>query len=102
MPGPRDYTKETLTKLNRLSLNKCYNPKCNAPLVSLDNTTNLGNVAHICAASVQGPRFDPNMSDDERRHFDNLILLCSDCHKIVDGIGTQSGTVNKRLCLMMR
>lgn len=30
------------------------------------------------------------MSDDERRHFDNLILLCDECHSIIDNKDNES------------
>lgn len=84
MVGPRDYTKITLAKLNRVSLNKCYNPDCQELLISKDGSTILGNIVHICAASLNGPRFDSSMSTEERRDYNNLILLCTDCHKIID------------------
>ncbi len=31
-----------------------------------------------------GPRYDPNQTDDERHSFENLILLCSFHHDVVD------------------
>jgi hypothetical protein len=41
-------------------------------------------IAHICAASPSGPRYDPVMSDQERDGFANLILLCQVHHVTVD------------------
>lgn len=29
------------------------------------------------------------MTNDERRHFDNLILLCDECHSIIDNINNE-------------
>lgn len=41
-------------------------------------------MAHVFAASDDGPRADPAMSEAERGGFDNLILLCANCHTMVD------------------
>ena len=45
---------------------------------------NYSNIAHINAASPRGPRYDENQSADERGSIDNLMLLCRDCHKLID------------------
>lgn len=37
-------------------------------------------VCHIEAAEENGERWNPNMTDEERRHFSNLILLCPNHH----------------------
>jgi hypothetical protein len=58
----------------------CAYPTCNEPLLrSVEGVaTPLLNsrIAHICAASPQGPRYNQEMDDEDRRAFDNLILLC--------------------------
>ena len=78
----RDIKQNTIKRLYGLSGNVCANPDCREPLVTENNQT--GEIAHICAASPNGPRYDPNMSDDERRSIDNLILLCEKCNKRID------------------
>ncbi|MFB9660088.1 hypothetical protein ACFQS3_10005 [Glycomyces mayteni] len=40
-------------------------------------------IAHIRDAK-QGNRYDPGMSDEDRRSFPNLILLCKAHHELVD------------------
>lgn len=45
---------------------------------------NNGVAAHICAAAPGGPRYDPNMTKEERSSQDNGIWLCSNCSKIID------------------
>jgi hypothetical protein len=40
--------------------------------------------AHITAASVGGPRFDPGLSDKERAGVANGIWLCQNCAKLID------------------
>lgn len=46
--------------------------------------TNLGEAAHIYAASPNGPRYDPNMSFDERTSIDNGIWMCRHHARIID------------------
>jgi len=40
----------------------------------------IGQICHIEAAMTGGERFNENMSNEERRSFDNLILLCYEHH----------------------
>jgi hypothetical protein len=47
--------------------------------------TNL-QIAHIHAARPEGPRYRAEMTDDQRRDFRNLILLCTPHHTYVDKI----------------
>jgi len=44
----------------------------------------LGEVAHIVAASDDGPRGDAEVPTPELVGFENLILLCPNCHTLVD------------------
>ena len=82
MSSARNITLNTIKKLYALSGNKCANPDCQRELVK--DGTLLGEIAHICAANPNGPRYDLSMTDDERRGYSNLILLCGDCNKIID------------------
>ncbi len=79
---------ETLRKLYIFSGNMCAMPDCKNVLIDKDGTW-LGEVAHIHAASDGGPRANPNLSPEERRSADNLILICSICHTKIDSKGTQ-------------
>lgn len=79
----RNITLNTTKKLYALSGNRCANPDCHRELFK--NGVQLGEIAHIKAASPNGPRYDASMTDDERRDYANLILLCGDCNKIIDG-----------------
>ena len=45
---------------------------------------NVGEAAHICAAAPGGPRYDGNMTSDERRGADNGIWLCDVHARAVD------------------
>jgi len=44
----------------------------------------IGEMCHLRAQSVGGPRYDPGQSDTERHGYGNLILLCPLHHQIVD------------------
>ena len=58
----------------------CAHPTCDEPLLrwveDLDTPVLNSRIAHICAASALGPRYDEAMTDEDRRAFDNLVLLC--------------------------
>lgn len=69
----------TQKKLFLRSGNQCAFPSCSKSLV--DNNDRLkGQICHIEAAMPGGERFNGNMSNEERRSYDNLILLCFDHH----------------------
>jgi len=55
-----------------------------------DGISIISKICHIEAASKEGPRWNLNMTDDERRGFDNLILLCDECHTIIDNKENES------------
>jgi hypothetical protein len=80
MTGPSD---KTVKRLFALSRNLCAYPKCGIPIVHSSGTI-TGEVCHIKAHNPGGPRFDPTQSDDARHAFENLILLCTVHHRVVD------------------
>lgn len=86
----RQYKPSTVRKLDTLSCNQCANPECNRKLIARDGETIVSKICHIEAASPDGPRCNPNMTDDERRNFNNLILLCDECHSIIDNKENES------------
>jgi hypothetical protein len=64
----------------------CQNPACARHLFidTAGHSVHVGEMAHVFAASDAGPRADPAMSEADRGAFDNLVLLCANCHTIVD------------------
>jgi hypothetical protein len=81
-------TKETLA--HRVGV-RCSNPNCrkltSGPQTKSDKALNIGVSAHITAASPDGPRYDQNLSSEQRKSSDNGIWLCQNCAKLVDNDG---------------
>ena len=49
-----------------------------------NNPTPIGEVAHIKGINPGSARYNPNMSDEERNSYENLIILCPTCHSKID------------------
>jgi hypothetical protein len=83
-----DFSIETKRILAERANSRCSRPQCHAatsgPQLDPARALNLGVAAHITAASPDGPRYNPNLTDDQRRHPDNGIWLCQNCGKLVD------------------
>ncbi len=65
----------------------CSKPDCRcltvAPAENPNETVSIGEVAHIYAASPNGPRPPPN-SDFDVSSIENAIYLCTACATIID------------------
>ncbi len=83
-----DFSKQTIDKLAKRVGYHCSKPDCRVitvgPKQGNDDAAVLGQAAHICAASPGGPRYDPSMSAEQRKSFDNGIWLCEKCARIID------------------
>ncbi len=77
MPDARDYSLTTIKTLFALSGNACDMDECHEALTHPDWGEVHARISHICAAEPGGPRYDPDMTDDERRSFHNLMLFCA-------------------------
>ena len=84
MTIPRKESRILLQK----SGNRCAFPQCRRLLTSEACAPNdsvvLGDIAHIVAERQDGPRGDSPLSLAERNKYDNLILLCTQHHRLVD------------------
>lgn len=69
----------TIRALFARSGNRCAFPGCTAQLVNERNKF-IGQVCHIRAAEQGGERFDKDQSNEERRSYCNLLLLCYPHH----------------------
>jgi len=76
----RQYTSTTIKKLFALSGNQCAFPNCNHKFALPERKEVISNICHIEAAEHGGERYNPNQTDDERRDYNNLILLCPNHH----------------------
>jgi hypothetical protein len=83
-----DFTLKTKRLLAHRVGHRCSNPECRAatsgPGLEADKPVTAGDAAHITAASPIGPRYDPSLSSDQRRSYDNGIWLCVNHARIVD------------------
>jgi len=75
----------TLRQLYVLSGNCCAFSGCSNLLVDTYGNF-IGQTCHIKAASEGGERFDSGMTNEERRGFDNLILMCYEHHQLTNNI----------------
>ncbi len=89
-------SESTKLKLWVLSGGRCEFPGCNE-YVWRDNLTlqedNFAHMAHIVAAAPGGPRGDEILSPALITDFDNLILVCHDHSKLIDGKNKAQYTV---------
>ena len=79
----RNYSTLTRMRLYALSRNNCAFPNCPVQLLNAEDETNFSNICHIEDANPnlhKSDRYNPDMSDDQRRDFKNLILLCPNHH----------------------
>lgn len=72
----------TIKRLFGMSRNQCAMPDCKSPLIIGDAV--VGEICHIRARRKGGARYDPSMTPTQKTEFDNLLLLCGTCHKLID------------------
>ena len=72
---------------------RCSKPDCRiltrGAASDNDGTINIGFAAHITAASPGGPRYNPMLTEAERKHHSNGIWLCGTHAKLVDSDESQ-------------
>lgn len=74
----------TVKKLFALSGNTCAFPSCPIPLIDPESGVIIGEVCHIKAREEGGPRYDLTQTETERNGCENLVLMCSVHHKVID------------------
>lgn len=76
----------TQRRLFAASAGYCQNPGCaNELFVDASGASiHIAEMAHVFAANDGGPRARPNLSTEERGVFENLVMLCANCHTKVD------------------
>ena len=84
--GQANPDRNTTLRLFADSGGYCQRPECASRLFVDTGTKNvhIAEMAHIIAASDDGPRADAKASAAEKGSYDNLILLCANCHTSID------------------
>jgi hypothetical protein len=65
----------------------CGNPTCRQdlfPAVPGGHVATVKELAHIIPQSTQGPRGTDQVPESERDNYKNILLLCPNCHTLVD------------------
>ncbi|OEE70052.1 hypothetical protein A1OO_04565 [Enterovibrio norvegicus FF-33] len=70
---------EVVRALFARSGNQCAFPGCTQPLVNTKNKF-IGQICHIEAAMPNGERYNENQNDEDRRAYDNLLIMCYPHH----------------------
>jgi hypothetical protein len=70
---------DVLRALFARSGNRCAFPGCTSSLINERNQF-IAQVCHIEAAEEGGERFNPRQTDEERRQYENLLILCYPHH----------------------
>ena len=66
---------------------RCSNPTCLCPTIGPDgaeDSASIGVAAHITAAAEGGPRYNPELTPEERAAADNGVWLCQSCSRLID------------------
>lgn len=89
---------QTITKLWAKAAGRCEYDGCNKLLYKDDLTSediNRGFVAHIIAASPDGPRGDVVLSAQLVDDIGNVMLMCHDHHRLIDHEQVAEHTVDR-------
>ncbi|MCL8382943.1 NACHT domain-containing protein [Xanthobacter aminoxidans] len=83
-----EFSPATKRAIERQARGHCSNPACrrltHAATSDGEGEINIGQASHICAAAPGGPRYDAQMTPDERAAADNGIWLCDVHGRAVD------------------
>jgi hypothetical protein len=86
-------TPATQKNILAASGNQCAFQGCSKLIFDLEHETLLGTISHIKARSEGGPRFDCEQSEEDNRSFANLVGMCAEHSKIIDGAKWQDFSV---------
>ncbi len=84
----RNYSDRTLKLLWGRAAGHCAMPDCRVELFAeatdYDPVVVIGDMAHVAGACDDGPRAEHELSLKARNDYENLILLCKNCHDRID------------------
>ncbi len=81
---PDEPTPSTVKRLFAACGNRCAFPKCKTLIRDPANNAFVGKMCHIHGEKPSAARYLASQTEDERRGYDNLIVMCSTCHDIID------------------
>ena len=88
MANRDEFSEKTKTLLAKRVGYFCSRPDCQKHTIGANSDpnkfSNIGVASHITAAAENGPRYNINLSPEERSHIDNGIWLCFTCSKLID------------------
>jgi hypothetical protein len=92
------YSVLTIKRLFALSMNKCAHqfgpyPACEVNLVDPKGHSVMAEICHIQAQSQRGPRYNDEMTEEDRWAFENLILMCPNHHNMIDNVYPELYTI---------
>jgi len=76
---------DILRRLFLTSGNLCAFPGCKELMIDVDGNF-IGQICHIEAAEKGGERFNASMTNEQRRGFENLMLMCYRHHTITNDV----------------
>jgi hypothetical protein len=84
-----NFTKKTKDLLAKRVAYRCSFLGCGIITIgpghsSTEDTINLGEAAHINAASENGPRYDEKMTTEDRKSIDNALWMCRQHARMID------------------
>ena len=83
-----DFSQKTIDRLCERVGGKCSNPNCRretkGPHSNPQKRVSIGEAAHITAAAEGGPRYNPDLTPEERSSIENGIWLCKSCARMID------------------
>jgi hypothetical protein len=86
----RSYSDRILKLLWGRAAGRCAMPSCRIELFltepGYDPIWNIGEMGHMAASSDGGPRGNSALASRDRDKYENLILLCRNCHGRIDGL----------------
>lgn len=85
--GKADPNDQTRYRLYSACAGYCQKPDCNKYLFhdfEKNKSIHFSEIAHIISASKKGPRANEELTAEEKGGYDNLIILCSNCHALID------------------
>jgi len=77
-----DFREKTKLQIAKRAGWLCSHPSCRRHTVGGDIM--VGTAAHICAAAPDGPRYDPNQTQEQRRAAENGIWMCRNHGTAID------------------